>query len=101
MAKHIEVDAYVVDVLMRDLTGQEKRPSAFLVYLALWRRTRGTGEKRVALSYQDLSEACGVSKLAVQGVGPVLKARNLITVTLANPTAVPKYRVERPWVTHG
>jgi hypothetical protein len=35
------VDHYVVDVLLRDLVGHDRSPAAFLVYLFLWRRTRG------------------------------------------------------------
>src|SRR5690349_10544746 len=32
----IGVDDYVIDVLMRDLVGHDRAPSAFLVYLYLW-----------------------------------------------------------------
>ena len=41
----IEVDEYVVDTLMADLVGHDRQPSAFLVYLFLWRRTHGAGEE--------------------------------------------------------
>ncbi len=82
---------------MRDLTEHDKRPSAFLVYLALWRKTRGEGQKRAALSYQELAEATGLSKSAAQIAVRLLKRRKLVTVILANPTATPEYRVERPW----
>ena len=33
--------AYVLDTLMADLVGHDRQPSAFLVYLHLWRRTAG------------------------------------------------------------
>ena len=31
----VQLDAYVLDTLMRDLTGHDRQPSAFLVYLSL------------------------------------------------------------------
>ena len=31
----IALDGYVLDVLMRDLVGHDKKPSAFIVYLYL------------------------------------------------------------------
>ena len=39
----VPVDAYVLDTLMADLVGHDRQPSAFLVYLFLWRRTHGSG----------------------------------------------------------
>lgn len=33
------VDAYIVETLMPDLVGHDRQPSAFLVYLYLWRHT--------------------------------------------------------------
>ena len=34
-APAIALDSYVLDVLMRDLVGHDKKPSAFIVYLYL------------------------------------------------------------------
>ncbi len=95
---HILLDRYILDVLMRDLTEHEKRPSAFLVYLHLWRRSLGADQKVVSVSLQQLAEGTGLSKSAVQGAVRVLKRRKLLSVRLRNPTATPVYRVERPWV---
>ena len=92
------LDSYILDVLMRDLTEHEKRPSAFLVYLQVWRRSLGEGKKVASLSYQGISEATGLSKSAVQGAVRLLKRRKLIHVSLKNATATPTYRAERPWV---
>lgn len=92
------LDSYVLDVLMRDLTEHEKRPSAFLVYLHLWRRSLGEGKKVASLSYQEISEATGLSKSAVQNAVRHLKRRKLIYVSMKNATATPAYRTERPWV---
>jgi hypothetical protein len=92
------LDSYILDVLMRDLTEHEKRPSAFLVYLHLWRRSLGEGKKVASLSYQEISEATGLSKSAVQSAVRLLKRRKLIYVSMENATATPTYRTDRPWV---
>jgi hypothetical protein len=94
----IVLDSYILDVLMRDLTEHDKRPSAFLVYLHVWRQSLGAGQKVAALSYQDMAEGTGLSKSAVQGAVRLLRRRKLIHVSLKNPTATPIYRVERPWI---
>ena len=93
----ILLDSYILDVLMRDLTEHEKRPSAFLVYLYVWRRSIGVGQRVVSLSHQQLAEGTGLSKSAVQGAVRLLKRRKLLSAALRNPTATPVYRVERPW----
>jgi hypothetical protein len=94
---HLFLDSYVIDVLMRDLAEHEKRPSAFLVYLQVWRRSVGAGQRVASLSLQQLAEGTGLSKSAVQGAVRLLKRRKLLSVSLKNPTATPVYRVERPW----
>jgi hypothetical protein len=45
------VDAYVAETLMADLVLHDRQPSAFLVYLQLWYRSR-SGGARVPLSHQ-------------------------------------------------
>ena len=92
------LDSYVLDVLMRDLAEHEKRPSAFLVYLHVWRRSVGAGQRVAALSHRQIAEGTGLSKSAVQGAVRLLKRRKLLSVSRKNPTATPIYRVERPWV---
>jgi hypothetical protein len=95
---YVFVDSYMLDVLMRDLTEHEKRPSAFLVYLHVWRRSLGAGHKVASLSHQAMSEGTGLSKSAVQGAVKLLKKRKLLSASLKNPTATPIYRIERPWI---
>ena len=92
--KKIELEAYVLDVLMRDLVGHDRSPSAFLVYLYLWRRTR-EGESR--LSLQRIAEGTGLSKRGVQAAIGHLEARRLLRVKRESITAVPEYAVLRPW----
>ena len=95
---NLSLDSYILDVLMRDLTEHEKRPSAFLVYLHVWRRSLAAGHKVASLSYQEIAEGTGLSKSAVQSAVRLLKRRRLIYVSLKNPTATPIYRAERPWI---
>ena len=90
----IEIDAYVLDVLMRDLVGHDRSPSAFLVYLFLWRRTRD-GETRLTL--RRIAESTGLSKRGVQDAIGHLEGRKLLRVTRESITAVPEYAVLRPW----
>lgn len=94
---YLSLDSYIVDVLMRDLTEHDKRPAAFLVYLQVWRQSTGAGQRTVALSYQEIAEATGLSKTAVQKAVKLLKRRRLIQVVLKNATATPVYRTVRPW----
>jgi hypothetical protein len=94
---HLFLDSYILDVLMRDLTEHEKRPSAFLVYLYVWRRSVGAGQKVASLSHQEMAEGTGLSKSAVQGAVKLLRKRKLLSASRKNPTATPTYRVERPW----
>ena len=62
----IPIDEYVLDTLMRDLVGHDRRPSAFLVYLYLCRATRGEGGRQVQVSLLDIAHDVGLSKRSVQ-----------------------------------
>jgi hypothetical protein len=94
----IEVDEYVVDTLMADLVGHDRQPSAFLVYLFLWRHTHGTGEATAQVSLFDLATGTGLSKRAVQEALRWLSKRRLLSIQRAGITAIPVYSVRRPWV---
>ena len=92
----LSLDAYVVDTLLPDLVGHDRRPSAVVVYLALSFRTeRARGA--VAVSLRELAEGTGLSKRAVQGALAKLVRRKLVAVERASATAVPGYAVLRPW----
>jgi hypothetical protein len=93
----LALDAYVVDSLMRDLVGHDRRPSAFLVYLYLWRTTHGRGVSESTLALLDIAEEVGLPKRSVQDALHGLASRKRITVARASMTAVPQYRVLRPW----
>jgi hypothetical protein len=96
MHKTIPVDDYILDTLLRDLTGHDRKPAAFLVYLWL------TGEQfrrrsPVAISYIDLAQNTGLSRSATQASVHWLVRRKLLTMAKANPTAIPVYTVQSPW----
>ncbi len=94
----IELDAYVLDTLMVDLVGHDHQPSAFLVYRFLWRRTRGEGLDEAAISLRAIAEGTGLSRRGEQDALARLAQRKLIDVARESITAVPRYRVHRPWV---
>jgi len=94
----LSLDNYIVDVLMRDLAEHEGRPSAFLVYLYLWRLTHGAEKLHTVSSYQEMAEGTGLSKSAVQSAVQLLKHRKLILITRKSRTSTPLYSVARPWL---
>ena len=94
----MQVDEYVFDTLMADLIGHDRQPSAFIVYLRLWRLTNGGKKKSAPLSLRDLSDQTGLSKRAIQDAVDRLERRQLVTVERSMPTAVPAYKVLRPWI---
>ena len=93
----VEIDAYVLDSLMADLVGHDRQPSAFLVYLFLWRRTLGSGEATAQVSLLDISMGTGLSKRAVQEALRLLAKRRLLSIQRESITAIPVYAVLRPW----
>ncbi|MEO8592682.1 MAG: helix-turn-helix domain-containing protein [Candidatus Solibacter sp.] len=93
----LAIDEYVLDVLMRDLVGHDRAPSAFLVYLHLWAESEGRKRATVKASHQGIAEAIGLSKSAVQKGVRHLAGRRLLKVQKASATAIPEYRVLRPW----
>jgi hypothetical protein len=94
----VRLDEYVLETLLPSLVGRDRLPSAFLVYLALWHRSRGAGRRGVTLSLRQVADATGLSRRAVQDAVTALTRRRLISVTRAGATAVPTYAVLRPWI---
>ena len=93
----VSIDAYILDSLMRDLVGHDRRPSAYLVYLHLWRATHGRGSAEAQLALLDIAEDTGLSKRSVQDALRWLTKRKLVSVSRESITAVPVYTVLRPW----
>jgi Helix-turn-helix domain len=95
---HIEIDEYVVDVLLPDLVGHDRSPGAFLVYLVLWTELYRTGQRRVPMSLRTLADRTGLSKSAVQAAVRLLKRRGLVAIAKPSPTAIPQYELVRHWL---
>ena len=93
----LAIDPHVVDVLLPDLVGHDKRPSSFVLYLWLYSMTRGMGRKSAFFSYQMLADRTGLSKRAVQRAVGHLERRQLIRLLRKSATAVPEYTVATPW----
>ena len=93
----LPLDPYVIETLMPDLVGHDRRPSAFLVYLYLWRQTNGGRARSAELPLRQIAEGTGVSKRAVQNALRALVRRRLVTASHATPTSAPTFIVHRPW----
>lgn len=92
--KRYVLDAYVLDTLMRDLVGHDRRASAFLVYLTLSAASEA-GSPR--LSHAQLAERTGLSKRSVQQAVLHLIGRKLLYATKGGATDVTHYEVLAPW----
>ena len=92
----LTLDDYVVDVLMRDLVGHDRRPAGFLVYLWL-AAEQARRDTPVQISYQELAESVGLSKSSAQSAVNWLVRRKLLAAKKENATAVPCYTVMSPW----
>lgn len=94
MQDEVRIDRYVLDALMRDLVGLDRRMSAYLVYLAIL----GIGEGRaVALSHQQLADHIGLSKRAVQGAVAHLANRGLLSIVRRGRTEPALAEPLKPW----
>lgn len=91
----VSLDGYVLESLMVDLVGHDRRPSAYILYLALI-RLGGTG-RLVGMSLQGLATTTGLSKTAVQRSVTHLARRGLIMVQRGARTEAPRYKVLQPW----
>jgi hypothetical protein len=93
----VMVDRYVIDTLMQDLIGHDRTPSAFVVYLFLWRHSIAAGSATIQSSLRQIAEGTGLSKRGVQQALGVLARRQLIGIARTGITEVPSYTVKRPW----
>ena len=81
----IQLDDYVVDVLMRDLVGHDRSIVSFLVYL--WFAAEQRKGKIVEASYRHIAECVGVSKSSAQAAVARLSKRKLLASTKKTATA--------------
>ena len=92
LPERISLDGYVLDALMPDLVGHDWSASAFLVYLFLWRRTRG-GTRPTVVSHRMLADGTGLAKRSVQAALQHLSRRELVEVKRATSTSASTIRV--------
>ena len=97
MAATLAFDPYVVDILMPDLVGHDRKPSAFIVYLYLAGVARRTGRDRVSASLETIAVRTGLSKSSVQSAIRHLRRRGLLKDEPVSPTD-PTRVVLRPWI---
>jgi hypothetical protein len=93
----VALDAYVIDVLMPDLVGHDRRPAAFLVYLYLLRHSAPARDGSLAVSLQTIATKTGLSKSSVQAALRHLKRRQLLDPAVVASVTRPVRRVLRPW----
>jgi len=89
--RSLTIESYVIDVLLPDLVGHDRRPAAFLVYLYLLRHARTkNGRREVRASLQTIATSTGLSKSTVQNALRHLRRRALldpnVIATTSNPT---------------
>ena len=90
----MNIDPYLIDILLPDLVGHDRHPSAFLTYLYLYRHRCEDGAE---IPLGTLAEGTGLSKRSVQSALDRLEARRLISVERATITSPGRYFVHRPW----
>jgi hypothetical protein len=96
--ERITIDAYVVDVLMPDLVGHDRRPATFIVYLFLLRQAAKARRDSVSVSLQTIAAKTGLSKSTIQNALRHLRRRKLIDPMIAATVTSPVRRVMRPWI---
>jgi hypothetical protein len=93
----MKFDSYLFDTLMRDLTGHDRTPATFLVYLQLYRLTQAMVGTQITVSHSNMADMTGLSKRAVQKAIDHLERRKLVVQHLKSPTSTPNYEVMTPW----
>jgi hypothetical protein len=95
--QHFSLDNYVVDVLMPDLVGHDRRAAAFLVYLYFLRHAAKSRRDTLSVSLQTIATKTGLSKSTVQAAIRHLRRRRLLDPTVLASVTSPARRVLRPW----
>jgi hypothetical protein len=96
--ERLSIDAYVLDVLMPDLVGHDRRPATFVVYLFLLRRAAKARRDTVSVSLQTIATNTGLSKSTVQAALRHLRRRELLDPSITATATTPVRRVMRPWI---
>jgi hypothetical protein len=94
--ERIGMDAYVIDALLPDLIGHDRRPSALIVYLYLWRKTRG-GARATVASLSMIASATGLAKRSAQNGLTHLLRRDLVSTKRATTTGAATISLHCHW----
>ena len=94
----LSLDPYIIETLMPDLVGHDRRPLAFLVYVILWRRANAGRSRSEEIPLRAIAEGTGMSKRAVQNALGSLARRRLVTASHSTPTSAPTFMIHRPWL---
>jgi hypothetical protein len=92
------LDAYVIDTLMPDLVGHDRRPASFLVYLFLLRHASKSRRDQVAVSLQTIATNTGLAKSTVQAALRHLRRRRLLNPEVKATSEAPLRAILRPWL---
>jgi hypothetical protein len=92
------LDGYVVDILLPDLVGHDRRPAAFIIYLFLLRQSALRRRDSISISLQSIATKTGLSKSTVQAALRHLRRRRLLDPAVTATVTRPARRVLRPWV---
>jgi Helix-turn-helix domain len=96
--QRLALEAYVVDALMPDLVGHDRKPAAFIVYLYLLRQAARLRRDVIPVSLQTIATQTGLSKSTVQVAIQHLQRRQLLDPAVAATSNDPVRRVLRPWL---
>ena len=94
---HIAIDVYVIDVLMPDLVGHDRRPASFIVYLFLLAQAAKGRRDLVSVSLQTIATKTGLSKSTVQAALRHLRRRKLLDPAIVATVTHPVRGILRPW----
>jgi Helix-turn-helix domain len=96
--QRLALEAYVVDALMPDLVGHDRKPAAFIVYLYLLRQAARHRRDAISVSLQTIATHTGLSKSTVQVAIQHLQRRHLLDPAVTATSRDPIRRVLRPWM---
>ena len=97
MMQHFNLDNCVIDVLMPDLVGHDRRPAAFVVYLYFLRHAAKGKRDVLSVSLQTIATKTGLSKSTVQAAIRHLRRRRLLDPAVTATVSDPVRRLLRPW----
>jgi Helix-turn-helix domain len=95
--RHFNLDNYVIDVLLPDLVGHDRRPAAFIVYIFFLRHAARGKRDTLSVSLQTIATKTGLSKSTVQAAIRHLRRRRLLDPAISATVSDPVRRVLRPW----